>query len=213
MDVQEAIKHSANGLAHAELYFAGHWVTFTGRLNTHHRGCRVSVVVSLAWVVDGVTNRLDIDVDPGSLGFLDWRPAVRVFVDDIYQSSPDCHMWRVTAVENDQITLVREDHPDNCRCGGDPVCFTAHWVIGSLQGMRKVGYIVGKPERGGRDRDWVRFDYYVPTKNYNRVWIVAGDDLSPVFNGRYDSRCGGCWFGVAHSGRYHEVKAVGNERK
>jgi hypothetical protein len=69
-------------------------------------------------------------------------------------------------------------------------------------------YEIGKPYRGS-DRGYFRRDLYKPSGDLDRVFVTGRDDLSPVFNGKYDPECSCCWLGFGHSEAFHEHRAGG----
>ena len=68
-------------------------------------------------------------------------------------------------------------------------------------------YQHGIPQR--KSRGMVkRFDKYTPDDDsspigFDSVFVASVDDDSPIFSGRYNSRCNCCWLGFPHSEAKH----------
>jgi hypothetical protein len=74
-------------------------------------------------------------------------------------------------------------------------------------------YEPGTPYYG--ERSWFRRDKYIPTGNYDLVFVIGPDDHSPIHkygyevnHAGYDARCSCCWLGFAHSEEYHEQAII-----
>jgi len=67
-------------------------------------------------------------------------------------------------------------------------------------------YTIGKPYRDTDRRMGIyRDDLYNPTGNTDMVFVTSMDDVTPIFDGRYNSDCSCCFLGFTHSEHKHII--------